>query len=470
MKHPAQAFAKFILILFVFDYIFFALGNLIMTYSPDFSSASPASNWVAPPASSIPSADYTYQPDTYADASQSAEAVYVPTAPLMQAPVQDVYSPPALQPTVGTISSADSYTPSFATPSAPEAADVEEANKPMPFMGNHPTQTLLATGTGTLGGGLIGAAVKHAWPSGESDDAKSASKVQDATVKDNWTIVDPKNLHTDGTPKKIKDNNTGILYNITEAKGVTPDPQTVSTKDLTWQLGENNTLTRTVEGVTLTLKKENDKIKLTVKNSHPTFKMKEQTQQFLIDKTNHSAVQLDEKDTIIKLIANLNEPEIKNVANALQHRLGENATEVRTTLTAMGFSNDQITTFLGKRFRIFGSESVRTGSYCRRPVQLGKETCELLTELHGLNFDETMTTLNKNPTTPHTTWDALKKACDFKPATKEAAEKAAKEIKWGELVLPALAGAGIVGVGVFVADFILQRRKPNATTAEPEGA
>jgi hypothetical protein len=71
-------------------------------------------------------------------------------------------------------------------------------------------------------------------------------------------------------------------------------------------------------------------------------------------------------------------------------------------------------------------------------------------------------------------FNALNAQCQFVPESvakaKEAAEKAAKEIKWGELALPALAGAGIVGVGVFVADFILQRRKPKATTTEPEGA
>jgi hypothetical protein len=501
MKHPAQAFDKFILILFVFDYIFFALGNLIMTYSPDFSSASPASNWVAPPAS-IPSADYTYQPDAYADASQSAESVYVPTAPLMQAPVQDVYSPPALQPTVGNVSSADSYTPSFATPSTPEEADAEEANKPMPFMGKHPTQTLLATGVGALGGGLIGGSVKHILFSGDNDDAKSASSgkttstTTTAKIADGWKFT---GVHTDGkTPKTIIDETKKIYYEVAA-------DQTIKVFNLNSDGSSKGTALVTstnknvLDGVSFGIpKKENinelvnrlftgilpsDKTTLVTKHGHDIVEIKitknnnepreawKKTFRALINQTHKVAVELNAQNQIISVY------KIADTINSNQPQRSTNktkldATEINTILT---YFPDSVlpavdkTQLLGK----IQSKSLIWGPNISSLAfeKLKAEEQQLLRELCVFG-----TSSSSNGCYPD--FNALNVQCKFVPesvaktteAAKEAAEKAAKEIKWGELALPALAGASIVGAGVFVADFILQRRKPKATTAEPQGA
>lgn len=464
-----------------------------MTYSPDFSSASPASNWVTPPASSIPSADYTYQPDTYADASQSAEAVYVPTAPLMQAPVQDVYSPPAPQPIAGTVSSADSYTPSFATPSAPEAADAEEANKPIPFIGNHPTQTLLATGVGAFGGALIGGAVKHLVSNDDAEIPKPTSKVQDATVKDNWTIVDPKDLHPDGKPKQIKDTKNNRIYTIkpdgavtgVDNSGVAITANTPVTESH-WTVKDGDTIVKTVQDGERTYKKIGNSIELALYESKSDEEVVLYAAgSFVFNPAKKVAVQLDDNRNIIKVITNLDE-QFKPHGNIVDRIKGSpaffwgskdavlpNQQKIKEALEH--FPNEVIPTNSKETaLKWWGKQPTRM--YASNPNHLGIKTQQLLAELRAFDFDKKLTEINASSTATngfYATWDALRNACDFKPAveaTKEAAEKAAKEIKWGELVLPALAGAGIVGAGVFVADFILQRRKPKATTTEPEGA
>ncbi|MCS6266230.1 MAG: hypothetical protein H2174_01560 [Vampirovibrio sp.] len=494
MKHPAQAFDKFILILFVFDYIFFALGNLIMTYSPDFSSASPASNWVAPPAS-IPSADYTYQPDAYAEASQSAESVYVPTAPLMQAPVQDVYSPPVLQPTVGTVSSADSYTPSFATPSTPEEADAEEANKPMPFMGKHPTQTLLATGVGALGGGLIGGSVKHIFFSGESDDAKSASSGKPTSttaspkIANGWEFT---GVHDDGiTPKMIKNTSTGFTYEINketkavvtkDASGniVTPNTSQQSllqgitlgkesvVESETFTVNELGITTLViVKKTTLVQQKAPHILETTITAEDAVWSTK--THRTLVHQQQKVALELNEKSEIVGIFKIADKSNLGWFQGLFN---GEKLSDIEIQNILQSFpdavlSQDIKLKFSDKIKKRFGRPNISVLAFDK----LKAEEQQLLRELCVFG-----TSSSSNGYYPD--FKALNAQCKFVPesvaktteAAKEAAEKAAKEIKWGELALPALAGASIVGAGVFVADFILQRRKPKATTAEPQGA
>jgi hypothetical protein len=514
-----------------------------MTYSPDFSSASPASNWVTPPASSIPSADYTYQPDTYADASQSAEAVYVPTAPLMQAPVQDVYSPPAPQPIAGTVSSADSYTPSFAKSSAPEAADAEEANKPMPFMGNHPTQTLLATGTGAFGGALIGGSVKHLLFSGDKDDATPAAAgktTETKTAAKTATGWEFEGVHPDGvTPKKIKNINTGFTYEIDQATKVvttknasgtvvlastTPTPSGAFTQS-------GNNLTRTIEHKRLGIKtgtfnetyiKHTPEIielishkKGGILSGVPVVGSKmphlPKYERYLYDKNKGVVVVLNENGDIKKLITGVvSRLQTRNQALAAGTAFMDVAKTILTKpeKTALqdalssfdailsGYNSSAKQNFVDRltERKLFGSIPLvnRIPKLDEVPIFLDLVTKhnnysenlqaewtglqKKIVELAGFDFDGTSAIASNN--TYHTNFSTLNAQCKFVPesvaktteAAKEAAEKAAKEIKWGELAFPALAGASIVGAGVFVADFILQRRKPKATTAEPQGA
>lgn len=193
-----------------------------MSYSPDFSSVSPATQWAPPTAA--PPAEYVLQPTT------------PPSTSLMQAPPKD------------------SYTPSFA-----QSSTDTQPTESIPFIGNHPAQTVGLTALGAVGAGVISGAITNAID--QNDQPAPPAKDQRATVKSGWEIVNPTEVHTDGTPKQIKDNSTGILYNITEAKGVTtPAPQIVSTRNVTWQLEEHNTLTQKVDGVTLTLEKKKTKL------------------------------------------------------------------------------------------------------------------------------------------------------------------------------------------------------------------
>ncbi len=492
-----------------------------MTYSPDFSSASPASNWVTPPAN-IPSADYAYPPDAYADASRTPEAVYVPTAPLMQAPAQDVYSPPSPQAmvpsaTAGKVSSSDTYTPSFAKSSATEEADDdEEANKPMPFIGNHPTQTLLATGTGAFGGALIGGAAKHIFFSGDNDDAKSASSgktTTEAKTATGWEFTD---VHPDGrTPKKVTNKANGDYYIIAADGAVTrynsggtqmlpPTTPTVGFSSSTRADGKqvlSKTYKRKMELYNTTeayIKHSPEVIeytrqstsilpfvqKMPVINSH---------ERFLVH-NNGTVLILNEKREIKRLLTGVGSGlGTGNRALAIGTALVDmakstkkqpSATELETALNAFDTALDSTAK---KKFiarltdrKLFGKIPVPLDPVTKHnnhSQHLQAEFAGLQKQLVGLvgfNFDTTLASAAASSNGYYPDFNALNAQCQFVPESvakaKEAAEKAAKEIKWGELALPALAGAGIVGVGVFVADFILQRRKPKATTTEPEGA
>jgi len=479
-----------------------------MTYSPDFSSASPASNWVTPP-SVAPSTDYAYPPDAYADASRTLEAVYVPTAPLMQAPAQDVYSSPAPQPTAGNVSATtDTYTPSFAKSSAPEEADVddEEANKPMPFIGKHPTQTLLATGTGAFGGALIGGAAKHLFFSGESDDAKSASSGKTTTAAKTAAGWEFTGVHSDGvTPKIIKNTSTGFTYEIDQATKAVTTKNASGTVILSagnsefQQIGNN--LTRNFDNKPLGFKtsKTNetytkytaDIIELV---SHKTDGILSRLplpnhERYLYNKKESVVVVLNEKGEIKKLIT--------GVVSGLQTRnqglalftavidavksiaIKPTATDLNTALSSFDtvLASTEKKKFIDKLTNtklLAGvvNHVTKYTNYSQNPQDEWGGLQKQLVKLAKFDFDATLASTSSNGYYPD--FNALNAQCKFVPESvakaKEAAEKAAKEIKWGELVLPALAGAGIVGAGVFVVDFILQRRKSNVTTAEPEGA
>ena len=393
-----------------------------MSYSPDFSSVSPATQWAPPTAA--PPAEYVLEPSTS----------------LMQAPPKD------------------SYTPSFA-----QSSTDTQPTESIPFIGNHPAQTVGLTVLGAVGTGVISGAVTNAID--QNNQPAPPAKDQPATVtKTGWAIVHDAGVHTDGTPKRIKDDSTGILYNITDingVKGVTPVLPPENPKNTEWVVGENNTtLTRKIEGVTQTVKKENNgQITLTV--DKPTWrpKTKRETQVFLIDKTNHSAVQLDTAGNIIKLITNLDQPDNKQPSSVM-HRLGVDKQEIRKALTAMNLEKVKIEAFLIQGMMPYGA-------YCRRPVELGKETCEALTSSHGLNFDHKIAELKTNLTKHPTTWDALKTACEFKPFQK-AGEKITKDFNWGKVTPFAIGGALVGAAAIFGLDFFLQRRKISAETVETQ--
>ena len=381
-----------------------------MSYSPDFSSVSPATQWAPPTAA--PPAEYVLQPTTPLSTS------------LMQAPPKD------------------SYTPSFA-----QSSTDTQPTESIPFIGNHPTQTVGLTVLGAVGTGVISGAVTNAID--QNNQPTPPAKDQPATVHPGWEIINPTEVHTDGTPKQIKNITDDIVYTITDTKIVKANLENKG-----WKLGEDQTtLTRTSEGVTQTAQKEKDKIKLTTVKK--LSKQKQDVQVFLIDTSNNSAVQLDTAGNIIKLITNLDQPDNKQPSSVM-HRLGVDKQEIRKALTAMNLEKAKIEAFL-----IQGM--MPNGAYCLRPVELGKETSDLLNELSKLNFDQT----RANSTGSYTTWDTLKTACGFKPAQK-AGEKAAKDLHWGKITPFAIGGALVGAAAIFGLDFFLQRRKISAETVETQ--
>ena len=385
-----------------------------MSYSPDFSSVSPATQWAPPTAA--PPAEYVLEPSTS----------------LMQAPPKD------------------SYTPSFA-----QSSTDTQPTESIPFIGNHPAQTVGLTVLGAVGTGVISGAVTNAID--QNNQPTPPAKDQPATVHAGWEIINPTKVHIDGTPKQIKNITNDIVYTITDTKKVTANSENKG-----WKLGEGQTtLTRTIGDFIQTAQEEKGKIKLTVK------KLSEHKQVFLIDTSNNSAVQLDTAGNIIKLITNLDQPDNKQASYFkhllgldVMHLLGFDKQEIRKALTAMNLEAAKIEAFL-----IQGM--MPKGAYCLRPVALGKETSALLNELSNLKFDKTRAALQTNSTGSYTTWDTLKTACGFKPAQK-AGEKAAKDLHWGKITPFAIGGALVGAAAIFGLDFFLQRRKISAETVETQ--
>jgi hypothetical protein len=436
-----------------------------MSYSPDFSSASPATQWV-PPATTTPT-DYAFQPDTAP--SHPAKRAAIPTAPLMQAPPQDVYSPSDTPNTEGTLGASDSYTPAFAQSVEGASADGEQ-NSPIPFMGNHPTQTALATGVGALGGGVIGGAVKGTFFKDE-EATPPASTAPKPTVHDEWEIVESEGFHDDGiTPKQIKHTSKNITYTIDDKGVVTPSGGDNTPKGNYTISSDGTAITETDGDVTKTYTKQSDgNIQLNIEKEQPfvdiTGKKIIEKQTFLINKSKHTAVELDEKGKILKLITNLdgNVPDLE-WKNRPKHWVGMDTSEAHKALESMNLGDDAINEFLNLQKKQSWRAGMPLGAYCRDPKVLDEKTQKLLSFDFNTKLNELKTSAPSSG--DYKNWDDLKPACGFKPAV-EAAEAAKFDLgKFAtKFALPVGIGALVGGAALFGFDFFLQRRNPK-TTAE----
>ena len=433
-----------------------------MSFSPDFSSVS-ANNWAVPTAASPTPADFPAQANAVPGDSTPALDTYLPSAPLLQQPEQDVYGNPLPPQTEGL---SDTYTPSFAQP------DATTAQTAPPITG-HPLQTALATGVGALAGGTIGGVVKNF---AFNEDEAPKKEGTPTFGKKGWAIVEAEGFHSDGKPKQIKDTTNDIIHQI-EPNGTVKSlknnveiPANAPALNGEWKLESDVTITQDVKDGLRTYKKNTDNsIELTIAEWVPKHTKENLivVQRFLIKPADNIAVELDDKGNILKLITNLDGKTV-SCADKWAHFQGLDTTEAEAALSKINISSEKKAQFLTQRKPFFGwfnqKGGMREGSYCRDPKYLSKYTQEAFGELQTFVFDTKKAELtNKTTSGRYTSWDSLKKACEFKPATKAVEEFDFGKVA-GKFALPVGLGV-VVGAGaLFGLDYWLQHRTPKKST------
>jgi hypothetical protein len=473
-----------------------------MSYAPDFSSASSLPNWVPPTAQP----DYNFQG---ADAGFSPDAVFMPTAPLLQAPPQDVYTAPQAVVQSGNRKkpvSSDAYTPSFAKPTLAE--EVDETDVPVPFMGKHPTQTALATGGGALAGGLLGGGSTY-WFNKEDkstlapastpatgEAGKTTTKTIPAkTTVNGWTFS---GVHDDAkTPKALIDKTNQTYYEIGKDKAVTTfelgadgkskgvaqttvtkTPTTVQLDGVLFDTPDKkkthllvNKFTTGIlpsEKTTLVTRKTSDIIEvLRTENNGEAMESTKKTYRALINQREKVAVELDTKGQILgiyKITDVVNANKFQNIIN----RDKLNTAQIDAILDS--FSEATLTTDVKTKFKSKITSKSPLGKPNISAVAFDKlkpADQQLLKELTVFGTPQAIST-----PTVITDLTSLLSSSGFEPtktmtetaaATKEAAEKVAGKMDFGKYALPVIGGAVVGAAALFGLDYFLQRRKPKAT-------
>ena len=443
-----------------------------MSFSPDFSSVS-ANNWAVPTAASPTPADFPAQANAVPGDSTPALDTYLPSAPLLQQPEQDVYGNPLPPQTEGL---SDTYTPSFAQP------DATTAQTAPPITG-HPLQTALATGVGALGGGGIGWGVKNTFFNEDEAPKKEGTKTQtkvDATAtKSGWKL---EKASADGkAPETVIDTNQNRYYEVAGDKvstfkwvngkqGVEISPDLAK-----FTVTSDGTKSRTLNGKTETYTQHpNNILEYTSSENHLWGKSPiEKKERFLIDTVNKVAVSL--KDNKIVNVFDLSigtdaKPLEKPTLEVLELKLKA----LKPVLT--NINSETYPEFIGqfvkdKKSNFMQLPLLRVFRITPAPcITENKKTVwerlnpKIITELAGKDF----TNLQLNEGGHISSLEQLKDACGFKASelidkTKDAADKA-KEWKLGEYALPVGLGV-VVGAGaLFGLDYWLQHRTPKKST------
>ena len=420
-----------------------------MSFSPDFSSVS-ANNWAVPTAASPTPADFPAQANAVPGDSTPALDTYLPSAPLLQQPEQDVYGNPLPPQTEGL---SDTYTPSFAQP------DATTAQTAPPITG-HPLQTALATGVGALAGGTIGGVVKNfAFNEDEApkkEGTKTQTKVDATATKNGWKL---EKASADGkAPETVIDTNQNRYYEVAGDKVSTFKWENgkkgglISPDLAKFTVTSDGTKSRTLNGKTETYTQHpNNILEYTSSENHLwgilPVKKKER---FLIDKVNNIAVSM-KKDEIVDVfglsvgadgkpskLEELTLPVLEAKLSKLKSVLPEK--EYKAYIDRLSFDGWDMLNFT--------------------PTSQGQDRAVLSLK------NKVLTPLDEGGHI--SSLDLLKTVCGFEPAkliekTKDAADKA-KEWKWGEYALPVGLGV-VVGAGaLFGLDYWLQHRTPKKST------
>ncbi|MCX5921092.1 MAG: hypothetical protein NTW61_07240 [Candidatus Melainabacteria bacterium] len=454
-----------------------------MSFSPDFSSVS-ANNWAVPTAASPTPADFPAQADAVPGDSTPALDTYLPSAPLLQQPEQDVYGNPLPPQTEGL---SDTYTPSFAQP------DATTAQTAPPITG-HPLQTALATGVGALAGGTIGAVVKNTFFNEDEAPKKEGTKTQtkvDATAtKSGWKLekasADGKAPETviDKLGKKYYtvENDAVKTYELktdgTPGGPISPDPAKFTVTS------DGKSKSRTLNGKTETYTQHpNNILEYTSSENHLWGKSPiEKKERFLIDTANKVVVEM-KGEKILKVYDVPANPEIdwtkpflaigdrtkqlfgpeEFKIDVLKNKLKEFKT-ILSTEASDAFENSCRNSQKG------WGRNIGQG-FVSMPYATGREFTALLVGTQAKITKIANTEFSNLPPTETgliESLDLLKTVCGFEPAklidkTKDAADKA-KEWKLGEYALPVGLGV-VVGAGaLFGLDYWLQHRTPKKST------
>lgn len=438
-----------------------------MSFSPDFSSVS-ANNWAVPTAASPTPADFPAQANAVPGDSTPALDTYLPSAPLLQQPEQDVYGNPLPPQTEGL---SDTYTPSFAQP------DATTAQTAPPITG-HPLQTALATGVGALGGGTIGGVVKNTFFNEDEAPKKEGtpSKKKPASVGSDWAF---NGTHSDDkTPKVLIDNKNKRYYEITEDKAITPfhlsddgsrgnpiDKSTVNNELLQdvvlgtpkvqkekWSDFLFADLESSDPALLLTRQDPNVlEIKLGYQNKESSKNLQE-TFRALVNQTNKVAVQLDAEGKIIGLYQ-ISDTKVTNTQNLSEEEIKKLLTSFPNTVLSKEMKDD----LLAKLSRKFSFWKPDTSSNAFD--KLKAETQQLLREVSS--FGTSASGGGNGVITKYT--DLLSKS-QFKPEETITKPPLKGMDYLGEYALPVGLGV-VVGAGaLFGLDYWLQHRTPKKST------
>jgi hypothetical protein len=436
-----------------------------------------------------------------------AKAVAVPMSSSLVPSTQDSYTPAATQPT-------------------------QQPIQPLPLMGGHPMQTTIATGLGAVGGGLIGGSIQQLGfnniaeeelqpqPSNSSATTTTTRTIPEA-INSGWEVEE---RHPDGiTPTKIKDTTKNILYEINVVNDTVscrdlngpPAQPTLQETILSIKTDEIDALAQKV-GDSVSEKKEsqvNEKFSLThtvtknvangngqqnpvwqditdVVQINPTIlevtttrfqssPRDEKTYRALVHQAEKVAVELNPKGEITALYHITNPSATKTNSVILSDE------QIEKILTVFG---DELPEEAKTSFRQKLNPGLNVSKWFGGKPNVSTSAFDALAPEHQVLLRGVATVFASplEQQNGYATWDELKAACGFKPAETEiipeilestteviteAPKKLAKELDWGKLALPALAGAAIVGGAVFGVDYFLQRRQnntPNPSTPPTE--